>query len=88
MHDGSGDPAVAAELAARLAAAGIAVGTVTPVESAISAVRSAEAQRPQAEALATVLGLAGVEPDGAAGAVVLVVGRDDHAVLLTGDPGC
>jgi hypothetical protein len=83
LRDGSGDPALATELAARLAAAGIQVGAVTPTDATTSAVQYPDGQRQQAGVLAVGLGLAGSEQPAPVNRVTVVIGAQDSERLLT-----
>jgi hypothetical protein len=83
IRDGSGDPALATELAARLAAAGIQVGAVTPTDATTSAVQYPDGQRQQAGVLAVGLGLAGSEQPAPVNRVTVVIGAQDSERLLT-----
>jgi hypothetical protein len=72
---------VATALAARLAAAGIQVGSVTSTDDATSAVQYPDGQGPQAGVLATALGLAGSEELAPVDHVTVVIGAGDSGRL-------
>jgi hypothetical protein len=82
IRDGSGDPALATELAARLTAAGIQVGAVTATDATTSAVEYPEGQAEQAGVLAQGLGLAGSEQPAPVGQVTVVIGSQDSQRLF------
>jgi hypothetical protein len=78
IRNGSGDPAVASELAALLATAGIRTGSVTSTDDTTSAVWYPDAQATQAEALATALGLATTGQTADVVTVVIGAGEADR----------
>jgi hypothetical protein len=88
IANGSGDPAAAAGLASRLAAAGIQVGAVTTVDATTSAVQYPDGQRPQAGVLAAVLGLTGTEQLTSVAHVTVVIGARDADRLSGPQPIC
>jgi len=82
VHDGTGDPALAEEVAQRLRDSGLTVGTVTAGEAATSGIEFAEADRERAERLAAVLGEVELLRAGTGEHVTLVLGADDSAALV------
>jgi hypothetical protein len=82
LLDGTGDPALAEELAQRLRDGGLTVGTVTAGEAATSGIESAEGDRERAQRLADALGQAGLLRAGTGEHVTLVLGGDDSAALV------
>jgi hypothetical protein len=80
--DGTGDPALAEELAQRLRDGGLTVGTVTAGEAAASGIEYAEADRARAERLAQVLGEADLLRAGTGEHVTVVLGATDSAALV------
>jgi membrane-bound lytic murein transglycosylase B len=88
IRNGSGDPAVASELAARLAAAGIQVGAVAAYDAVTSAVQYPDGQSPQAGALAVALGLVGSEQLAPVDHLTLVIGVQDSARLFAAPLVC
>jgi hypothetical protein len=81
IRNGSGDPAVAEELAATLAAAGIRVGTVTAGDDTTTSVQFPDGQALPAGVLATALRLTGSEQVGVVDRVTVVIGADDFGRL-------
>jgi ABC-type sugar transport system substrate-binding protein len=88
IASGAGDPAVATRLAARLAAAGIGVGTVTTTEAATSAVQYPDGQGRQAGTLAAALGLGGSEQLARVAHVTVMIGARDSDRLVGPQPLC
>jgi hypothetical protein len=88
IRNGSGDPGPATELAARLAAAGVQVGSVTTAPEATSAVQYPDGLAAPAGVLATALGVAGAEQSGPVGHVTLVIGAGDPGRLLAAASLC
>jgi hypothetical protein len=88
IGNGSGDPAVATELASRLAAAGIQAGAVVTTQATTSAVQYPDGQRPQARVLAAALGLAGSEQLAPVVHVTVVIGAQDSDRLFAPRPAC
>jgi thioesterase domain-containing protein len=82
IRNGSGDPALATELAARLTAAGIQVGSVTTIDATTSAVQYAGARTEQAVVLAQRLGLPGSEQPAPVEHVTVVIGSQDSQRLF------
>jgi uncharacterized protein YijF (DUF1287 family) len=82
IRNGSGNPAVAAELASLLAAAGIQVGAVTTYDATTSAVQYPDGQSPQAEALAVALGLVGADQLAPVDHITVLIGAQDSARLF------
>jgi thioesterase domain-containing protein len=82
IRNGSGDPALATELAARLTAAGIRVGAVTAIDATTSAVQYADARTEQAVVLAQSLGLDGSEQPAPVDHVTVVIGSQDSQRLF------
>jgi hypothetical protein len=83
VGDGAGDPALATQLAARLAAAGIQVGAVTATDATTSAVQYPDGQSQQAGVLAVGLGLADSEQPAPVSRVTVVISAQDSQRLLT-----
>jgi hypothetical protein len=88
IRNGSGDPAVADELAATLAAAGIQVGTVTATDDATTSVLFPDGQVLPAGILATALGLTASAQVGAVDHVTVVIGADDFGLLVAAPFSC
>jgi hypothetical protein len=79
----TGNPAVAAEVAARLAAVGVLIGTITDRAGAdASAVQYPAGQHAAAQRLAQALGAAGSSRESPVGRVTVVLGARDAAALL------
>ena len=83
IRDGSSDPALSAELAARLASAGMEVGAVTPTDATTSVVQYPDELSQQARVLAVGLGLAGSEHPAPVDRVTVVIGAQNSQRLLT-----
>jgi LytR cell envelope-related transcriptional attenuator len=79
---------VAAQLVARLAAAGIRVGTVTPTEATSSAVQYPDKKGPEAGTLAAALGLGASEQLASLTQVTVVLGARDFNRLVVPQPLC
>jgi hypothetical protein len=88
IRNGSGDPAPATELAARLTAAGIQVGAVTAINATTSAVQHPDGQSQQAGVLAASLGLAGSVQPAPVEHVTVVIGAQDSQRLFAAPSIC
>ena len=83
LVDGTGDPALAQELAAALTEGGLTVGAVTAAaESVTSGIEHPEGDPADAEALAGALGLPELVRAGAGARVTVVLGSTDSAALV------
>jgi regulator of protease activity HflC (stomatin/prohibitin superfamily) len=82
IRNASGDPAVAATVARRLAAAGVTVGTTTTGQALASAVLYPAGKADAAALVARAMGRAGATAAGA-DHVTIVIGSGDAAAVLT-----
>ncbi|WP_181428727.1 LytR C-terminal domain-containing protein [Modestobacter versicolor] len=82
MVNGTGDPALADEVVARLTAAGLTVGTVTTAEAGVSGIEHPEGESAGAQWLAEALGGAAVLRETAVLQVTVVLGATDSAPLV------
>jgi hypothetical protein len=80
--NGIGDPTVADDVAAHLAAAGLKVGSVTTAESTASGIEYPAGERSPAQWLAGQLGVAGLLRTGDVRHVTVVLAAPDSAALL------
>ena len=82
LVNGTGDPAVADDVAAHLAAAGLLVGTVTAGATPASGLEYPASEQPGAQRLATALGKAAVLRAADVPHVTVVLGATDSAALV------
>jgi hypothetical protein len=82
LVNGTGDQAVADDVAARLASAGLTVGSVTSADSTVSGIEYPASQKSGAQWLAAALGVADLLRVGDVRHVTVVLGGTDSAAFV------